>query len=246
MNFCLKGAFLWKTFGSIAGLQPAQEVLQHQHLGKSKTWVCLKIGYIPNYSHLIGIMIINHWVEGYTIFRHPHISAILLLWWFWCASLGWSRANINTFQLSSQHWHSRENSWTFPAHGDHGADLCGTLWTFSKLSHLMGQSAPKSENVWKTTKDPDHDSRLKARLCFRLGSVITGRSSLWKCHRGIQGNQAKPFPQFGSKFYERLLDLSPHCFAANALHKRLLLLHQLEEKGLHVSLACILFVGLDR
>ena len=25
-------------------------------------WVCLKIGYIPNYSNLIGIMIINHWV----------------------------------------------------------------------------------------------------------------------------------------------------------------------------------------
>ena len=25
-------------------------------------WDCLKIGYIPNYSHLIGIMIINHWV----------------------------------------------------------------------------------------------------------------------------------------------------------------------------------------
>ena len=25
-------------------------------------WVCLKIGYIPNNSHLIGIMIINHWV----------------------------------------------------------------------------------------------------------------------------------------------------------------------------------------
>ena len=25
-------------------------------------WVCLKIGYIPNYNHLIGIMIINHWV----------------------------------------------------------------------------------------------------------------------------------------------------------------------------------------
>ena len=28
----------------------------------NQTWVCLKIGYIPNYSHLIGIMIINHWV----------------------------------------------------------------------------------------------------------------------------------------------------------------------------------------
>ena len=24
-------------------------------------WVCLKIGYTLNYSHLVGIMIINHW-----------------------------------------------------------------------------------------------------------------------------------------------------------------------------------------
>ena len=30
-------------------------------LGKT-IWVCLKIGYIPNYSHLIGIMIISPWV----------------------------------------------------------------------------------------------------------------------------------------------------------------------------------------
>ena len=34
--------------------------------------VCLKIGYTPNYSHLVGIMIINHWVIGYTIFRQTH------------------------------------------------------------------------------------------------------------------------------------------------------------------------------
>ena len=26
------------------------------------TWVCLKMGYTPNYSHLVGIMILNHWV----------------------------------------------------------------------------------------------------------------------------------------------------------------------------------------
>ena len=32
------------------------------HVLESGIWVCLKIGYIPNYSHLIGIMIINHWV----------------------------------------------------------------------------------------------------------------------------------------------------------------------------------------
>ena len=47
---------------------------QHSHIwgcsllvestGSNETniWVCLKIGYIPNYSHLVGIMIINHWV----------------------------------------------------------------------------------------------------------------------------------------------------------------------------------------
>ena len=28
----------------------------------SSSWICLKMGYTPNYSHLIGIMIINHWV----------------------------------------------------------------------------------------------------------------------------------------------------------------------------------------
>ena len=27
-------------------------------------WVCLKMGYTPNYSHLVGIMIINHWCRG--------------------------------------------------------------------------------------------------------------------------------------------------------------------------------------
>ena len=31
-------------------------------------WVCLEMGYIPNYNHLIGIMIINHWVQWGTLF----------------------------------------------------------------------------------------------------------------------------------------------------------------------------------
>ena len=38
---------------------PYQLVLHHV---KSIIWVCLKMGYTPNYSHLVGIMIINHWV----------------------------------------------------------------------------------------------------------------------------------------------------------------------------------------
>ena len=39
-------------------------------------WVCLKIGYTPNYSHLIGIMIINTiGLRGvHYIFRHTHIT----------------------------------------------------------------------------------------------------------------------------------------------------------------------------
>ena len=41
-------------------------------------WVCLKIGYTTNYSHLIGIMIINHWVYGYTIFRQTHVSTRII------------------------------------------------------------------------------------------------------------------------------------------------------------------------
>ena len=40
----------------------------------NQTWVCLKIGYTSNYSHLVGIMIINQWVWGYTIFRQTHMA----------------------------------------------------------------------------------------------------------------------------------------------------------------------------
>ena len=38
--------------------------MMNHHLPYISIWVCLKIGYIPNYSHLIGIIIyiINHWV----------------------------------------------------------------------------------------------------------------------------------------------------------------------------------------
>ena len=36
--------------------------LNFSHLPETARWVCLKIGCIPNYSHLIGIMIINHWL----------------------------------------------------------------------------------------------------------------------------------------------------------------------------------------
>ena len=45
------------------GLSPASTrlyVLQFTRL-YIPIWVCLKMGY-PNYSHLIGIMTINHWV----------------------------------------------------------------------------------------------------------------------------------------------------------------------------------------
>ena len=41
-----------------------------QHLATGYVW---KWGIPPNYSHLVGIMIINHWVIGYTIFRQTQL-----------------------------------------------------------------------------------------------------------------------------------------------------------------------------
>jgi len=38
------------------------DALIHQKYIQIQIWQCLKIGYIPNYSHLIGKLIINHWV----------------------------------------------------------------------------------------------------------------------------------------------------------------------------------------
>ena len=51
----------FSSFGVASLLQGQCRALTFQSKLSSK-WDCLKIGYIPNYSHLIGIMIINHWV----------------------------------------------------------------------------------------------------------------------------------------------------------------------------------------
>ena len=53
-------AFLSKTDNP--WLRAPLKTPQGSHKTRVNIWVCLKIGYIPNYSHLIGIMIINHWV----------------------------------------------------------------------------------------------------------------------------------------------------------------------------------------
>ena len=49
-------------------------VTKSQEFATLAIWVCLKMGYTPNYSLLVGIMIINQWVYGYTIFRQTHMT----------------------------------------------------------------------------------------------------------------------------------------------------------------------------
>ena len=58
MNIHLPAILMWTT-----GVQGFDTLPYYYHpLSYIIIWVCLKIGYIPNYSHLVGIMIINHWV----------------------------------------------------------------------------------------------------------------------------------------------------------------------------------------
>ena len=57
-------------------IRNSTDVEHIQKLKPMKKWVCLKIGYIPNYSHLIGIMISK--TIGFrglaNIFRHSQIN----------------------------------------------------------------------------------------------------------------------------------------------------------------------------
>ena len=94
--------FDMSIFGSFQEFQgPALPILPQLYV------VCLKIGYIPNYSHLIGIMIMNHWVQGYTIFRHTHmwfISPCLLVMSTCHSEHGarWETSSVTGAQ--AQHW----------------------------------------------------------------------------------------------------------------------------------------------
>ena len=78
---------------------------------RSEIWVCLKIGYTTNYSHLVGIMIINHWVEGYTIFRHTHMSSQVSLFsrCFKRSKDSFVQTQSNTHLISTKAW--AKNRW---------------------------------------------------------------------------------------------------------------------------------------
>ena len=57
--------FRWRHVVACSRVRTANAQFQNQHGGvrtNSVIWVWLKMGYTPNYSHLVGIMIINHWV----------------------------------------------------------------------------------------------------------------------------------------------------------------------------------------
>ena len=49
--------------------------MRYPNFRHQRNRVCLKMGYTSNYSHLVGIMIINHWVYGYTIFRQTRYGS---------------------------------------------------------------------------------------------------------------------------------------------------------------------------
>ena len=58
---CEKG-LQWQLAMHLFSLVPQPTAISCSAYGGGFTWVCLKIGYTPNYSHWIGIIIINHWV----------------------------------------------------------------------------------------------------------------------------------------------------------------------------------------
>ena len=80
----------------------------------SSIWVCLKIGYIPNYSHLIGIMITNHWVSGYTIFRQTHMENDMTWGISWHEMLSYAFCHGETWRniwTSMVHWWYTRGVW---------------------------------------------------------------------------------------------------------------------------------------
>ena len=89
---------LWSSNHLVLGLQtvrfPFCNCLKVSPSSKLEPWegtrlsgrvvirVCLKMGYTPNYSHLVGIMIINHWVYIFVFFaqRTGHVEAAVWDW----------------------------------------------------------------------------------------------------------------------------------------------------------------------
>ena len=95
-------------------------------------------------NHLIGIMIINHWVQGDTIFRHTHILKKHSKWKFVCWTAAGSLVmSCNVHKLSSMIFNSWMKSSLFwvdhgeHVHGDGGDGMGCSIFTQGRIHSFM-------------------------------------------------------------------------------------------------------------
>ena len=116
------------------------------------TRVCLKMGYIPNYSHLVGIMIINHWVQWGTLFSDKPTSRSNCFFFYPCWA---SSATQVEFRLVLSTF-STHNSWIWKAEKVESSKR--KLSTCSNCFWLVVWTYPSEK--WWTTRQIGSSSQL--------------------------------------------------------------------------------------
>ena len=103
------------------------------------------MGYTPNYSHLVGIMIINHWVQGYTTFSDKPILVLVLI-----SNL---LAQRNGFYLIPPRSHgSSFCSWFFPTSwATFRVNVLHRYGSIPIILNVSGMNIHKSQNYWVNT-----------------------------------------------------------------------------------------------
>ena len=124
----------WAIYGGSGDTQGIGFCVVMEHI-----WVCLKIGCTSNYSHLIGIMIINHWVYGYTIFRQTHIVVS------WCQSATCWICFLNLFL-------------------DKSPFSDGQLWKFSRYLCQRRRTNITSQRKNSHSKNTQQTSRAQSHM----------------------------------------------------------------------------------
>ena len=142
-------ARLWPPLGDPPELSRMLCEIPRRIYGK---WVCLKIGYIPNYSHLIGIMISKTiGFRGTNHFQtHPNEVAAFFISRTsseWSIPLGCSALKRNGIIVETGLWGFSEGKWTSGI----CVDYCGMMCCIYIYTHIHVSNADITNilNIWK-------------------------------------------------------------------------------------------------
>ena len=175
-------------------------------------WVYLKIGYTPNYSHLVGIMIINHWVKrGVPYFQTNPFGGLYHIF-----HLQWIIMDLSNFWDVSIHFGWEGSSFVLRPSRRSKFLICALTGCRARISREFTPAGRFLKRVW--AKQQPEASQMVISCHLDWSKIIMS----W-CRDDISWN--KPFQPMFKALESNLLRVKPPHFDASSWACGIIFIH---------------------